>query len=126
MRAGTHSEESGDAMNLTVIQPDGETPVLRLEGEFDAFESDEVTQTLAQLLADGQPSVVVDLSDMQFANSTTIACFISAQKRSREHGGKIVFAAPRDFFLKTLQTLGLDQVFSIYGSVDEAHASFSS
>lgn len=111
-------------MQLTVVRDGDAIPILRLEGEFDAFESDEVSQTLAGLIDDNQPSVIVDLADMQFANPTTIACFISAQKRSREQHGKIVFAAPREFFLKTLQTLGLDQVFSIYDSVEEARAAF--
>ena len=109
-------------MKVTVTKADESAPVLGLEGEFDAFESDEVRQALAQVLADGHSSLVVDLSKMSFANSTTIACFISAQKNARAEGGKIVFAAPHEFFHKTLVTLGLDQVFSIYDSVDEAHA----
>ena len=108
-------------MNVTVTKADGSVPVLGLVGEFDALESDEVRQALAKILADGEPSLVVDLSKMSFANSTTIACFISAQKNARAKGGKIVFAAPDEFFHKTLLTLGLDQVFSIYGTVDEAH-----
>ena len=109
-------------MKVTVKKSEGAAPVLALEGEFDAFESDEVREALTQIIEDGNPSLVVDLSEMSFANSTTIACFISAQKSARDKGGKIVFAAPHEFFHKTLVTLGLDQVFSIYDTVDEAHA----
>ncbi len=108
-------------MKVTVTKADGLVPVLALVGEFDALESDEIQHALARVLADGEPSLVVDLSEMSFANSTTIACFISAQKNAREKGGKIVLAAPDEFFHKTLLTLGLDQVFSIYGTVDDAH-----
>jgi anti-anti-sigma factor len=59
---------------------------------------------------------------MTFANSTTIAFLITAQKRVGAMGGRLVLARPRDFIRRTLRTLGLDQVFPVTGSVEEAIA----
>lgn len=100
--------------------------VLRLEGEFDTFETDMVRDGFESCVEQGHKSVVMDLTDLTFANSTTIAYFITAQKRAESLGGQIVLAQPRDVILKTMSTLGLDKVFSFAESVDDAVATLKS
>lgn len=95
-------------------------PVLKLEGDFDSFETDDVRRGFDEILSDSTPCVIVDLSGMTFANSTTIASFISAQRRAKEFGGTLALAAPRDFIKKTLITLGLNKVFAIADSIADA------
>ena len=95
-------------------------PVLTLTGEFDSFETGLVREAIEGLIEEGRPAMVVDLGPLSFANSTTIAYMITAQKRAREAGGRIVLARPQDFIHKTLRTLGLEQVFRITDSVPDA------
>jgi anti-anti-sigma factor len=97
--------------------------VLVLTGEFDSFETGLVREGLEGCLAQGRTRIVLDLGPMSFANSTTIAYLITAQKRAQEAGGRIALARPQDFILKTLKTLGLQQVFPILDSVEAAIAS---
>ena|SRR5512139_527442 len=106
-------------MKVTRSEREG-VAVLRLAGEFDSFETEEVRRTFEACLSEGKRRVVLDLTDLVFANSTTIAYFISAQKRAREAGGGLVLAKPGEFLRKTLKTLGLDQVLSIRDSMDDA------
>ena len=106
-------------MKVTTTEADG-IPVLKLEGDFDSFETDAVRRGFVEALSEQTPSVIVDLKDMTFANSTTIASFISAQRDATAIGGKVVLAGPRDFIRKTLTTLGLHNVFKICETVDEA------
>ena len=106
-------------MNVTRSEREG-AAILRLQGEFDSFETEEVRRTFEQCLLEGRKRVILDLTDLVFANSTTIAYFISAQKRAREAGGGMILAKPGDFLRKTLKTLGLDQVLVIKDSVDDA------
>ena len=113
-------------MHVTREESESPVPVLRLEGDFDAFETEDLRQELAKLLAEGHATSIMNLAPMNFANSTTIACFISAQQRARGQGGEIVFAAPQEFFLKTLQTLGLDEIFPIFETMDAAQAHVAS
>lgn len=94
--------------------------VLKLEGEFDTFETEMVREGFEACIDQGHHSVVLDLADMTFANSTTIAYFITAQKRAESMGGKVVLARPREVILKTMSTLGLDKVFKFSESVDDA------
>src|SRR5512139_3640131 len=99
-------------MKVTRSEREG-VAVLRLAGEFDSFETEEVRRTFEACLSQGRRRVVLDLTDLVFANSTTIAYFISAQKRAHEVGGGMILAKPGDFLRKTLKTLGLDQVLMI-------------
>ena len=108
-------------MKVSTADSDG-IPVLKLEGDFDSFETDAVRRGFAEILSEKTPSVVVDLAEMTFANSTTIASFISAQRDAKKVGGTIVLACPREFIKKTLVTLGLHNVFKIADSVDDALA----
>jgi len=110
-------------MKVSRAEDHGDVPVLLLEGDFDTFEADDVRKRLNTLITEESPSVILDLHRMTFANSTTIACFISAQKRARALRGQLSLAAPREFFRKTLNTLGLDRVFPIFDSVEQAQSS---
>jgi len=94
--------------------------VLKLEGEFDSFETEMVRKRFEECVRSGQHNVILDLGDMSFANSTTIAYFLTARRRATDLGGDVVLVAPQDFILKTLQTLGFDRVFSIAETVEEA------
>lgn len=94
--------------------------VLRLAGEFDSFETEEMRRLFEDCIKEGRRRVVFDLTELVFANSTTIAFFISAQKRAREAGGGMILAKPGDFLKKTLKTLGLDQVLEISPDLDTA------
>jgi anti-anti-sigma factor len=112
-------------MKVTRKAVDG-VGILRLEGEFDSFETEMVREGFEACVGSEPPRVVLDLQELTFANSTTIAYFITAQKRAQALGGSVVLAAPGDFLKKTLKTLGLDQVFVFSGSVDEAVARLKS
>jgi len=106
-------------MKVTRSEREG-VAILRLAGEFDSFETEEMRRVFEECLREGKRRLVFDLSDLVFANSTTIAFFISAQKRAREAGGGVLLAKPGEFLRKTLKTLGLDLVLAMSPSVDDA------
>ena len=108
-------------MRVTRGERDG-VAILRLEGEFDSFETELVREAFEACLQQGRHRVVLDLSALSFANSTTIAYFITAQKRAKALGSKVVLAAAGDFIRKTRKPRGLAQVFAFMGSGDEAVA----
>lgn len=96
--------------------------VMVLEGEFDSFETNLVDKHFTACLEEGHQKIVLDCEKLTFVNSTTIAYFIQAQKSVRAQGGDVIFAQPRTFIRKTLDTLGLGQVFRMSDSVDAAIA----
>ena len=107
-------------MKVRRSEQDG-VPILHLEGDFDSFETELVREGFVDSL-DKFKSVLMDLSKMTFANSTTLAYFITAQNQAAERGGRLYLVQPTAFIRKTLNTLGFEQVLHIFDSMDEALA----
>lgn len=112
-------------MNVKRSDQDG-IAILELTGEFDSFETELVREGFDQCLREGHRSVVIDLSGMTFANSTTLAYFITAHNRAAKEGGRLLLVRPNDFILKTMHTLGLQQLLRISDSVEDAVAALNS
>ena len=108
-------------MKVKRSERDG-VPILHLEGEFDSFETELVRQGFDASLAEGNNTILMDLSGLTFANSTTLAYFITAQKRAKEKGGSLILVQPTEFILNTLRTLGFEQVLTIEDNLEDALA----
>jgi anti-sigma B factor antagonist len=87
--------------------------VLSLEGEMDLATSPALRQHLLDLRDDGVSQVVVDLSELQFIDSTGLGALVAAVKRYREHGGDIVLRKPTASVGRVLEIAGLTRVFEI-------------
>ncbi|MFQ5845892.1 MAG: STAS domain-containing protein [Planctomycetota bacterium] len=106
-------------MKVTRTERDG-IAVLRLEGEFDAWETEQIAAEFDACLREDHYRILLDLEKLTFINSSTIAWLITAQKTLQGHEGEMVFVSPTRPIRKVLTTLGLRQVFRIFDSVDEA------
>lgn len=98
----------------------GTAVVIRLGGELDLYNSDEVRAALARA-ADGEPScVVVDLSEVEFVDSTALGALIEAHSRLGDRGLRI--AGPQLETMRALKVSGLDRHLAVYDSVEAALA----
>ena len=83
-------------------------------GEIDLYTAPRLHGELAGLLADGMPArVVIDMSGVEFCDSTGMNVLLSCLRRARERGGELEIAAPRPAVRKILQVTGLDSVFTL-------------
>jgi anti-sigma B factor antagonist len=87
--------------------------VVRVAGEVDIQTSPVLDEQLQRVTADGAPSVVVDLSDVTFLDSTGLSVLIAGLKRCQEAGGTMRLASPRPNVRKVLEITGLTSVFQI-------------
>ena len=79
------------------------------------------TSELGAVLADGMPNrVVIDMSGVEFCDSTGMNVLLSCLRRVRERGGELEIASPKPAVRKILQVTGLDSVFTL---VDDANRS---
>lgn len=83
----------------------------------DLYTAPRLQTELAALARDGASRVVVDLSGVEFCDSTGMNVLLSAMKRLREQGGTLELAAPRAAVRRILQVTGLDTVFSVHDAV---------
>jgi anti-sigma B factor antagonist len=105
---------------------EGKTTILSFSGELDAANLDEVKEKVDGLIQSGHSQLVFDLEDLKFINSSGLGYFIKALKQTHELDGDLVLAKPSKFFQTTIKTLGIDQIFHIFGSPEEAVKHFAS
>src|SRR3954454_22162546 len=99
---------------------DGETHVVAIAGEIDLFTAPEFKQRVAAPIDAGRTHVIVDLTATTFIDSSSLGVLIGAHRRLRRHGGRLVIVCSNDAIAKTFRITGLDSVFTIVGSLEEA------
>jgi len=88
--------------------------IVTASGEIDLYTAPALQAELAAVLGGGHPvRVVVDLSGVEFCDSTGMNVLLSAMKRARERGGALDLAGPQPAVRKVLQVTGLDSVFNV-------------
>ena len=101
---------------------DGDSYVIALAGEVDLYTAPEFKQQLLDVIANGAKYVVVDFSDTTFIDSTTLGVLVGGVKRLRTNDGQLALVSSDRNITKIFEITGLDRVFSIYPSRDEAVA----
>jgi anti-sigma B factor antagonist len=99
---------------------DGERHVLAVRGEIDLFTAPELKQVLADSIEAGRIRIIVDLTDTTFLDSTALGVLIGAVKRLRSRDGGLAIVNIDDNIAKTFEITGLDQIFTIVPTRDEA------
>jgi anti-anti-sigma factor len=92
--------------------------VLELAGEFDASNLPAFSERMDRMIEGGDRKFVFDLRLLEFVSSAALVHLITTAKRLASRGGEMVLARPGTFIRKTLTTLGLDQVFRTFESVE--------
>jgi anti-sigma B factor antagonist len=99
---------------------DGERHVLSVRGEIDLFTAPELKQVLAESIEGGRIRIIVDLTETTFLDSTALGVLIGAVKRLRSRDGALAIVNVDDNIAKTFEITGLDQIFTIVPTRDEA------
>lgn len=104
---------SGDRISDTLA-------VMRLTGEIDLYTSPRVRSAMLEYLDAGCTSLIVDLSEVDYLDSSGLGTLVAGLKRSKEHGGQVYLVSPKPRIARVLEVTGLNDVFSVLDSVDEA------
>jgi anti-sigma B factor antagonist len=108
------------SMDLSTRESDGQG-VVALRGELDVADAASVAAALAAV-AVRERTVIVDLTGLEFIDSSGVAALVLARKQARRAGGDLLLAAPQDQVLRVLAVTRLAEVFSVHACVDEAAA----
>jgi anti-sigma B factor antagonist len=100
--------------------------ILALTGEIDLYTCPELKTELLRVIEDGATFVVVDLSGTTFIDSTGLAVLIRGAERLRMNDGRLAVVCVDPNLKKIFEVTGLDRIFSIYASRDEALVQASS
>jgi anti-sigma B factor antagonist len=105
---------------------EGQTYVIALGGEVDLYTAPEFKQQLLEVIRQGAKDVIVDFSETTFIDSTTLGVLVGGVKRLRTNDGRLALVCADRNITKIFEITGLDRVFTIYGSRDEALSQLSS
>ena len=94
--------------------------VLEVGGEVDVYTAPRLRERLVELVEAGARSVVVDLSRVEFLDSTGLGVLVGALKRLRAAGGNLALVCGHERLLKIFRITALDRVFALYDTVDAA------
>ena len=92
--------------------------VVRLGGELDLYNSDKLRTALREVTAKAPERLVLDLSEVEFIDSTALGALIEARAAIPDRG--LLLAAPGRETRRALQVSGLDRHLQVHDTVDAA------
>jgi anti-sigma B factor antagonist len=100
----------------------GERSVLDVVGEVDVYSAPELRERLSDLLSAAEPSLIVNLSEVSFLDSTGIGTLVAGLNRAVQFGGTLALVCDTERILKLFRITGLDSVFAISPTIETAVA----
>ena len=101
-------------------QPGGST-VLKIGGSVKIGETvREFEQSLERAANERTGAVILDLTDLEYMDSTVVGVLVGALHRLKGEGRELVLVHPRERIASLLRTAKLDSLFEIYDTVAEA------
>jgi anti-sigma B factor antagonist len=108
---GMSTEEAGNGI-----------AVIALSGELDLYTCPEFKEELLRVIGAGATLVIVDLTRTAFIDSTALGVLIRGVERLKKNDGQLVVVCADPNIVKVFEVTGLNRVFTIVGSRDEALA----
>src|ERR1700740_765623 len=96
--------------------------VISLAGEVDLYTAPEFKQQLLEAIGQGGKEVIVDFRGTAFIDSTTLGVLVGGVKRLRSNDGQLSLVCSDRNITKIFEITGLDRVFTIYPTREEALA----
>jgi anti-sigma B factor antagonist len=94
--------------------------VISLAGEVDLYTAPEFKQQLLEVIGQGGKQVIVDFTNTTFIDSTTLGVLVGGVKRLRTNEGQLSLVCSDRNITKIFEITGLDRVFTIYPTRNEA------
>jgi anti-sigma B factor antagonist len=108
-------------LSVTTTRHD-DISVVTVDGEVDVYTAAQLRQTLDQEIAAGIIRLVVDLDNVGFLDSTGLGVLVGRLKLVRNDSGWLRIVCSSERILRVFRITGLDKVFGIHPSVDDALA----
>lgn len=85
--------------------------VVSLAGELDIATVDDFRGCAAPLVARGFGRLLLDMSDVDFLDSTGLSAMLELQRQAAEAGGQVILRRPSPFVRRVLDLSGTGRVF---------------
>jgi anti-anti-sigma factor len=99
---------------------DETTAVIRVVGEIHATTAPEFSERLNSVIANGKTAVALDLTGVEFIDSTGLSVLLNGLRRVTRVRGAMVIACANPTVLRLFEITKLDSTFEILPSCDDA------
>jgi anti-sigma B factor antagonist len=96
--------------------------VIELAGEADVTTSNTLRELLAEETSRRPRTVIIDLSRLQFMDSSALHLIFDAQRKLAAHGGTLALVGPQAAVATLLRITEAGQVVPVYPTLPEATA----
>jgi anti-sigma B factor antagonist len=103
---------------LTVQHLDGGGSVVRVRGALDVAYAYRFDEALRQAERQGQDPLVVDLSEIDFVDSTGLARLVAARRRARRTGRRLVLVRGPASVQRLFSVVALEEHFEFVPTAD--------
>ena len=101
----------------------GGHPIVFVYGELDAMSAPRLHEALTGLITDGETTVLVDLANVTFIDSSGLTALVVGQRHLEDAGGELRLVSVPDAVAQLFAISGLDQRFRIFPTAEGATAS---
>ncbi|MBN1499473.1 MAG: STAS domain-containing protein [Spirochaetes bacterium] len=105
-------------MDIT-FKDHGEHKIIAISGEVDLYNVSELKKQLFSITDGSCPSVVIDMSNVNYMDSSGIGALVAGQKKMKANNGKFALMNIHDDVLNILKLATLDKFFKIYNNINE-------
>jgi anti-sigma B factor antagonist len=101
---------------------DGGRSVVELAGELDVYSVSRLRDAVAQLPREGKHRIAVEMSRLDFIDSSSLGVLVGATKQARALGGGVCLVGAQERILKMFRITGLVRIIPAFTGLDEAFA----
>ena len=92
--------------------------------KINALVAEEIRENISRLYDKANSKVVIDLTGVDYIDSSGFGCFLSIMKTARDNYGTMKISSPSASVMPLFETLHLHTIFEIYNDLDECVGSF--
>ncbi len=95
------------------VSSEGTQALVAVRGEIDLATQAQFRTVLSELVVAGQVDLRIDLSGVEFIDSTGLGALIGARRRVHAFNGSLRLLSPSEQVMKVFTVTGLNRVFDI-------------
>jgi len=124
-------------MNENIIMPDledtmefrktdaGNATIIAMSGRLDLSNGGKLKEEIKTLLTEGKTSIHLNLSEVEFVNSSGLGALVSMMKEIRIHRGRLTLSNLADYVQEIFDITQLSHIFEIFSTEEEALKSYN-
>lgn len=110
-----------DALSVDIkSEHNGSAIIYRLRGSLDLATAPSLRAALIEAANEGKHDIIVDLTELEFLDSTGLGALIGAHRRALENGGRVRLIVREGAISRLLNITGLMRIFAVYASLEGA------